>query len=185
LSKTIYAFELLQDRYDVFFRTNLSSMIRVPYFDQFVQDRSHIGYSGNFVWTDALRADLEFHHRIGPDKSIKSLTELDAYPGNTFVSGSGFFLNAAEVRSLVQRKQQIRYDIIDDVSIGLMFSEHELLRDFTVKFFPQNSVAEIERRIFESSAPHVRLEHFPLEKAQDLWEHIKDGQMWKASPHSP
>lgn len=78
LSKTIYAFELLQDKYDVFFRTNLSSLIRVPYFDQFVQEKSHICYSGSGVWQDALRADLEYHNKIGPDKSIKSLDELDA-----------------------------------------------------------------------------------------------------------
>jgi len=181
LSKTVYAFELLQGRYDVFFRTNLSSVIRVPYFDQFVQGRSHIGYSGSSVWADALRADLEFHDRIGPDKSIKSLAELDTYPGNTFISGSGYFLNAAEVKSLVQRKNQIRYDIIDDVAIGLMFSEYESLPDFSVKVSPRDSITEIKSRIRRTSAAHVRLEHFPLDRAQDLWEHIESGQLWKVS----
>jgi hypothetical protein len=181
LSKTMHAFELLQDRYDVFYRTNLSSLIRVPYFDQFVQGRSHIGYSGSWVWTDALREGLELHGRIGPDKSIKSLAELDAYPGNTFISGSGYFLNAAEVKSLVQRKHKIRYDIIDDVAIGLMFSDYELLPDFSVAVFPQDSITEIKSRIRRSSAAHVRLQHFPLDRARDLWEHIESGQLWKVS----
>ncbi len=179
LSKTIYAFELLQDRYDVFFRTNLSSLIRVPYFDQFVQSKSHIGYSGSWVWGDALRASLELHGSIGPDKSIKSLADLDAYPGNTFISGSGYFLNAAEVKSLVQRKHQIRYDIIDDVAIGLMFSDYELLPDFTVAISPRDSITEIKSRIRKSSAAHVKLVNFPTERAQDLWDHIRSGQLWK------
>jgi hypothetical protein len=181
LSKTIYAFELLQGQYDVFFRTNLSSLIRVPYFDRFVQGKE-IGYSGSYVWTDALRSDLEFHDRIGPDKSIKSLAELDAYPGNTFISGSGFFLNATEAKSLVQRKHQIRYDIIDDVSIGLMFSDHELLPDFTVSVSPQDSITEIKSQIYRSGAAHVRLANFPLSGARDLWRHIEDGQLWKVHP---
>jgi hypothetical protein len=181
LSKTIYAFELLQDRYDVFFRTNLSSLIRVPYFDQFVQSKSHIGYSGSWVWGDALRASLELHGSIGPDKSIKSLADLDAYPGNTFISGSGYFLNAAEVKSLVQRKHQIRYDIIDDVAIGLMFSDYELLPDFTVAISPRDSITEIKSQIRKSSAAHVKLVNFPTERAQDLWDHIRGGQLWKVS----
>jgi hypothetical protein len=183
LSKTVYAFELLQGQYDVFFRTNLSSLIRVPYFDQFVQGRTNIGYSGSYVWTDALRSDLEFHDRIGPDKSIKSLAELDAYPGNTFISGSGYFLNATEAKSLVQRKHQIRYDIIDDVSIGLMFSDHELLPDFTVSVSPQDSITEIESQICKSGAAHVRLENFTLDRARDLWRHIESGHLWKVHPN--
>ena len=73
LSKTIYALELLQDKYDVFFRTNLSSVIRLPYFDRFVQDKKKIIYSGSLVWRDGLREDLENNHKVGPGKSIRSL----------------------------------------------------------------------------------------------------------------
>jgi len=156
LSKTIHAFELLQDRYDVFFRTNLSSMIRVPYFDRFVQDTPDIMYSGGAIWRDALRDNLIFHDRIGPGKSIPSLEELKGYPGNTFVSGAGFFLSAAEVKTLVERKHEIRYDIVDDVSIGLMFPDHQYLPDFRVTVFRQDSIAEIKSRIRRSKAPHVR-----------------------------
>ncbi len=104
LSKTIYALELLHDRYDVFFRTNLSSLIKISAFESYVQSRSSIGYSGAWVWADGLRRDLLHHNRIGADKSIKTLSELDSYAGNSFISGSGYFLNAEEARSLVRRK---------------------------------------------------------------------------------
>lgn len=179
LRKTIYAFELLQDRYDVYFRTNLSSVIRLPLFDHFVQAKSRFCYSGCGVWKDALRDALVEQNRIGPDKSIRSLTELEEYPGNTFISGSGFFLNAEEVRSLVQRKHRIRYDIIDDVAIGLMMVEHQWLPGFSVTVSPQESVNEIKKRIRHSDAAHVRLVHFPVEKARRLWEHMKYGQLWQ------
>lgn len=182
LSKTVYAFELLQDNYDVFFRTNLSSLIRVPMFDDFVQNKKDLVYSGSLVWQDGLRADLQFQSKIGGDKSIRSMDELADYPGNTFISGSGYFLNAREVKSLAQRKRQVRYDIIDDVSVGLMFEEHECLPGFTTIVTPDQSITEIKNQIRESNAGHVRLEHFPLEKAQELWDHMSLGQLWGTVP---
>lgn len=177
LSKTIYAFEMLQDEYDVFFRTNLSSMLKISNFDHFVQSRNPIRYSGAAVWTDALREDLLVHDRIGPGKSIKSLAELESYAGNTFISGSGYFLSAEEVKSLVRRKHQIRYDIIDDVSIGLMFAEHELLPGFSITVTADQPIYEIKNRIVESTACHIRVQHFPLKKAQELWREIEHGQL--------
>lgn len=184
LSTTVHAFELLQGRYDIYFRTSLCSMIRVPYFDQFTQDKSHIIYSGSAVRADALREALVSNDSIGPDKSIESLSELDGYPGNTFVSGSGYFLSDQEVKSLVQRKHQIRYDITDDISMGLMFSDYEYLAGFSLIVSPQESIAEIKSRIRNSNAPHVGLTHFPLAKALSLWEHIKHGQLWKVAAGS-
>jgi len=179
LSKTIYAFELLQDQYDVFFRTNLSSMIRLPYFDQLVQDKPDILYSGGFVWGNFLRQNLVRNQRIGPDSNIRSLSELDTFPGNTFISGSGYLVSAAEVKSLVERKHEFRYDIADDVSVGLMLAEHEYLPGFSIAVSPQESIAEIKNQIRASNAPHVRLTRFPLEKARSLWQHIQNGQLWQ------
>ena len=179
LSKTIHAFELLQDRYDVFFRTNLSSMIRVPYFDRFVQDKPDIMYSGGAVYRDELRDNLVFHDLVGPAKSIPSLDALNEYPGNTFVSGAGFFLSAGEVKFLLQRKHHLRYDIVDDVSIGLMFPHHEELPGFRVTVTQPESIAGIKSRIRRSNAPHVRLENFSLQKAKDWWEHIQHGELWQ------
>ena len=180
LSKTVHALELLQDHYDVFFRTNLSSLIRVSQFDHFVQNKKDLVYSGTWVWNDGLRKDLQNHNRIGPDKSIKSLSELDEYPGNSFISGSGYFLNADEVRSLIRRKHQIRYDIIDDVSMGLMFSEYEVLRGFSLTLKQSQSLSEMKSSIRKSTAPHVRIVHFPLDRARALWREMEQGQLWKS-----
>jgi len=186
LSKTIHALEVLQGRYDVFFRTNLSSIIRVPYFDRFVQDRPDIAYAGGSVWSDALRADLTVKGKIGPQQSIRSLSELDSFPGNSFASGSGYFLGAAEAASLVQRKSRVRYDIVDDVSVGLMFPCCEYLPGFGLTVSPAESIAEIKNRIRDSGASHIRLEHFPLDKAQRLWKNIQHGQLWMVeSPGEP
>jgi len=184
LSKTMHAFERLQDTYDVFFRTNLGTLIRLPRFDAFVQARERIIYSGAAVWTDALRNDALVHDRIGPEKSIKSLSELDGYPGNSFVSGSGYFMSAPEVRTLVRNKHRLRYDLVDDVSVGLMMPEHELLPDVSLTVQPRLPTPDILHRIRESDAIHVRLEHFPLDAAQALWREIRNGELWRVAPDS-
>jgi hypothetical protein len=179
LSKTLYALEQLQNSYDVFFRTNLSSIIRIGSFDEFVQNRDHIRYSGEFAWSDHLRQDLLHHHRVGPEKSIKSLKELEEYEGNTFLSGCGYFLNCAEAKSLVQRKDRIRFDIVDDVSIGLMFREHDVLRGFSLIVSPEQPVCDIMQVIHQSSACHIRLQHFPPDQAQDLWKELENCAIWE------
>jgi hypothetical protein len=85
----------------------LSSVIKISAFENFVQNKADICYSGAYAWTDALRQGLLYHDKIGPDKSIKSLAELDHFQGNTFISGSNYFLNAAEAKSLIARKGEI------------------------------------------------------------------------------
>ena len=178
LSKTMHAFEVLQDKYDVFFRTSLSGLIRLPQFDDFVQTKHRITYSGTAVWVDALRNDLLAHNRIGPDKSIKSLAELDPYAGNTFISGSGYFLSASEVQTLVRNKARLRYDIVDDVAVGLMLSTYEVLPDFSLTVPSHLPIPDILHLIRHSTASHIRLEHFPLDHAQALWTHIQNGELW-------
>lgn len=179
LSKTIYALELLGGGYDVFFRTNLSSIIKLSAFDRFVQAKSAICYSGAFVWVDALRRDLLLHDRVGPGKSIESLSELDEYEGNTFVSGSGFFLNAEEAEILVRRKDELRYDIVDDVAVGLMLSRHEVLPRFTQVVRPGGPVSGMVEAIRKTSACHIRLQHFPLTTARELWTALRGCEVWR------
>lgn len=179
LSKTVYALELLHDEYDVFFRTNLSSLIKIPEFDSYVQSRKSICYSGTWVWTDSLRKDLIYHNRIGPQQSIKSLSELDSYEGNTFISGSGYFLSSEEAKSLVRRRKSIRYDIVDDVSVGLMFSKHEHLPEFSSCITPDKSIDEIMHIIRNTKACHIRLQHFPLNLAETLWHQLSNDRIWE------
>jgi hypothetical protein len=178
LRKTIYALELLHDKYDVFFRTNLSSMIKVSAFDSYVQSRKSICYSGAWVWTDSLRQDLINNNKVGPHKSIKSLSELDSYEGNTFISGSGYFLNSEEAKSLVRRKKTIRYDIIDDVSVGLMLEKHELLPEFSICITPEKSADQIMHIIRKTKACHIRLQHFPQNVAETLWHQLSNDRIW-------
>lgn len=179
LTKTVYAFELLHERYDVFFRTNLSSFIKISAFEAYVQSRESIGYSGAWIWKEALRDDLIAHNKVGPDKSIKTLSELNEYKGNTFFSGAGYFLSAEEARILVQRKGSIRYDIIDDVSIGLMFDKYEHIPDLSTIVEPSMPANEIVRIIQTSTSPHIRLQHFPVEIAQEVWCELKNDPIWK------
>jgi hypothetical protein len=179
LSKTVFALEYLQDYYDVFFRTNLSSVIRLSRFDDFVQNKQSICYSGALVWENMLRDDLINYNQIGPDKSIESLAELADYPGNTFISGSGFFLNKQEARWIVQNKQKIRYDIPDDVAIGLMLTKHEILPGFTLIIRPEISVDDMDKMVINSRGCQIRLQHFPLGVAQAFWDQFKTTDLWR------
>jgi hypothetical protein len=181
LSKIVYAFEKLRSSYDVFFRTNLSSMIHMPNFRNFLNRKEKIIYSGSGVWEDSLRSDLIFRKKVGNDQSIKSLEELEDYQGNTFISGSAYFMNAEEVDSLLKQKSKIRYDIIDDVSIGLMMSQHENLKGFTLNLKNDLSIEEISKKLYSENYCHVRLQHFPLYKAQTVWSLISEEQLQKGN----
>jgi hypothetical protein len=105
--------------------------------------------------------ELWHSNTIGANKSIKSLLELDKYEGGTFVSGSAYFPHSKEVKRLVKRKKQIRYDIVDDVSVGLMFSKHEVLSLFSLPVFPDTPVSDIISMIRQRVASHIRPEPFP------------------------
>jgi len=179
LSKTVHALDVLAGDYDVFFRTNLSSMLKVPGFAAFVEDQPEPGYAATWVWDDGLRADLEHWNWVGPDKSIRDLAELDEYPGNTFLSGSGFFLGAAEAASLVDRRDRLRYDVADDVAIGLMFEHHRQLPGFSMVVTDALEPAEMMDRIRRSDATHVRLQHLPIEIARALWVEMERDPLWK------
>ncbi|MEO0545023.1 MAG: hypothetical protein AAFY99_14495 [Pseudomonadota bacterium] len=179
LSKTIHALELLENNYDLFFRTNLSGLIKISAFDRFVQSKDEFIYSGSWVWGDSLRDDLLHHEKVGPGKSIADLSELDDFEGNTFVSGAGYFINAAEARSLVARKDQLRYDIVDDVSVGLMFSRHELLLGFSEIAQPDQPAEVIADLVRNGRACHIRFQQFSPLLAERVWRLLKDDEAWR------
>jgi hypothetical protein len=178
LTKTIHAFDVLADRYDVFFRTNLSSIVMLSAFDRFVQSSTDLAYSGQFVWRDALRSHLIDHQMVGDDRSVTELSELDSYPGNSFVSGSGFLLRADEARSLVERRHQLRYDLPDDVAIGLMFEQAGQLSRFSETLRPESTINEMLHQITTTSAAHLRLQHLPVERAMALWRYVGTARLW-------
>lgn len=178
LSKTIYAFEQLVEKYDLFFRTNLSSMIHLPNFERLIESKVRIIYSGYGVWKDALRRDLVVKGKVGPGKSIKMIEELDSFPGNTFISGSAFFLNKTEIYKLLKNKHRIRYDLVDDVSIGLMMSESEYLPRFTLRILKTEPLDQMLEKIAKDDYCHIRLQHFPVEIAIKLWDEVKKNKFW-------
>jgi hypothetical protein len=178
LSKTIHAFDELSDDYDVFFRTNLSSMVMLSRFDRLVQSTADIGYAGGLVWGDALRDAVVQHGYVGSGRSVAHISELDQYPGNSFVSGSGFLLNKAEAKHLVERRDQLRYDLPDDVAIGLMLEQCRVLNGFTQIIEPSASIIEMVERVEKTSATHLRLQHFPVERAMGLWRYVHDMRLW-------
>lgn len=172
LSKTIYSFKKLQNEYDIFFRTNLSSMVHITNLIKYIENHKII-YSGFYVWGNALRRDLQYHKKIGPNKSIQNLDELQGYPGNTFISGSAYFINSQELTSILENEHKIRYDIIDDVSVGLMIKNHESLdrkyhlciRSSDVDDNGDDNVYNLIKRKIEKGVFHIRLQHFPTKIA--------------------
>jgi hypothetical protein len=178
LSKTVYAYELLQERYDVFFRTNLSSMIHTDRFEKLVESKDTVIYSGGSVWANSLRANLVSYGLVGSGQAIKSLEELDSYASDTFVSGAAFFLGVAEVKHLMTNKKDIRYDIIDDVSIGLLMPDFEVLPKFTLILKREQDVEEMLDKLSARNYSHVRLQQFSVEKAQQLWQELNRLKYW-------
>ncbi len=172
LSKTVYAFELLKDKVDIIFRTNLSSLLNLDKLEAYIQANDII-YSGAYVWHNALRENLIYYGLIGPTKSIKTLGELDDYEGNTFISGCGYFLNKHELNNIIDKKHLIRYDLIDDIAIGLMCKAYKILDDFLIKIIISDTREDIIKKL-DKDYIHIRLEHLPLEKAQMVYHIVKE-----------
>ena len=161
LQKTIYAFEKIQHKYDVFFRTNLSSIINIDSLEKYITNNKVI-YSGGIIWHNSLRENIKEYNLID------DISELDSYPGNTFISGSGFLLNRDEVRNLIKQKNKIRFDIVDDVSIGLMMSKYQDIPHFTEIIISGTSLKDKIKQINKNRI-HTRLQHITLKEAQKLW----------------
>lgn len=176
LSKTVFSFKLLRDKYDIFFRTNLSSMIIVNNILDYINN-NNICYSGFYVWGNALRSNLICRNLVGKNSSIKDISDLQEYPGNTFISGSGYFLNSTEVDDIVKNEEKIRYDIIDDVSIGLMIEKHKCIDiKYHLKVRENDTVNDIilwiNKHITEKGF-HIRTENFSNDKVLELYNVLK------------
>jgi len=171
LTKTICAFDKLVDKYDIFFRTNLSSFIKLDKLFEYVQNNNII-YSGILCWENALRENLLYYNKIGYDKSIKNLDELVEYPGNTFFSGSGFFLNQDEVRYIINNKNIIRYDIVDDISIGLLFKNYTQIKMNQLIINNDSDLDESVKSIKSTNAFWIRFQHLKLEVAKVIYNNL-------------
>lgn len=170
LSKTMYAFKQLQHEYDAFFRTNLSSMVNLAELTNIVNLTDPVIYSGGMIWPDKLRQNMILNNRVGPGKAIKTIDELADYKSNTFISGCGYLIGPEQVAYLIANENLIRYDLSDDVAVGLMLTEHKYLPSFTLILTPTMSIKQMTDKLINAQYAHVRLQHFPLEKAHELWQ---------------
>ena len=134
LSKTIYAFEKLKNKYDIFYRTNLSSIPHLTNLISYVNNYN-INYSGFNIWWDWIRNQIREVYGLPYNKCIKTILDLSIYKGNSFVGGSGVFLNYNEVALILKQKHLIRYDIVDDLSIGLLLDKcHDIQKYNRIEF---------------------------------------------------
>lgn len=179
LSKTLHALEVLAGDYDVFFRTNLSSIVMLPALDHYVQTHDDLCYSGAVVWSDALRENITVHGLVGPDRAVRSLSELDEWTGNTFVSGAGFLLNADEATHLVSLRSRAVWSLPDDVAIGLMLDRHRVLDGFGHLIVPETPIASMAEAVESTKAAHIRLQRFPIERARALWRYLERSRPWE------
>ena len=173
LSKTIFSFEKLVGKYDVYLRTNLSSYIKIDKLVEYIQSNNII-YSGLWCWNNALRENLLLNKRIGLDKSIKTLEELDKYPGNTFFSGSCFFLNKDEVKQIIENKDIIRYDIVDDVSIGLLLKDYTHIISNHLVITNDSDIDASVKAIQSIDGFWIRLQYLTVEKAKLLYNKLRN-----------
>lgn len=108
-------------KYEVVFRTNLSSYIDIPVFLKFIESntlsvRSYEGFRGE---THLLR------ERIYVNKIFMRLSRFAKYGERiSFISGSGMFLGADATKALqFYSGYKNKINIIDDVKIGWILNE--------------------------------------------------------------
>jgi hypothetical protein len=117
LEKTIEAIEIsmedLFDDFDYLVRTNISTVCNV-FLLKYVLQKHPFDYGGskifNLSWIDPLCGIV--------DKS---------YFGLNYISGTGIVLSKKACCLLLSQKDEIKLDVIDDVSIGLFFRDHEII----------------------------------------------------------
>ena len=114
LYKTITALEYLfqKNEYDFVIRSNISTIIHIPNLLQYLQmiPNNNIYTSSNFLnikWID---------HNSGIHNT--------SLFGTIFASGISITLSKDTTQFLIKNKDKLRYDIVDDVSIGLFFKTY-------------------------------------------------------------
>ena len=88
-----------------------------------------------------------------------------------------YFINSNEVSKVLSFNDKIRYDIVDDVSMGLYLEKSKKLNGFTMIIYKNQDIDIIIDKIVNfknKGGCHIRVQHFPKEKAQELWEKISN-----------
>ena len=139
LDKTIKAFDIIHNKlkleYDFIFRTNISTFIHfentLSYLTKFVNPKTEMYYIGPPVTLQWIDRTCGIN-----DKT---------YWGTTYCSGTCIILSFSLVENMVNNREKIHYNIIDDVSIGHYVSRVENVKRINIgtgrfSFKPHNLI---------------------------------------------
>lgn len=121
LDKTIKAFQYIEDndnyKFDYLIRSNISTIVDFDLLTEYLQDTS-IEYGGGLKNT------------ITGDKNHPDLENL------IYASGTAIILSRSSLKEFLNKKQNLRKDLIDDVSIGVIMRDH--LQNIKQHYIPEN-----------------------------------------------
>ena len=112
--KTIQAIEYAVKhlKFDYIIRTNMSTIINI---------HALITYCSTLPKTNVYTGgNMLTIHWIDKKSGIKDKT----YWGTNFISGTSIIMSCDVACSIIKNKSKIKYDIIDDVAIGIYIKEH-------------------------------------------------------------
>jgi hypothetical protein len=156
LNETIMAMDLIKREqlpgadFVHFLRTNLSSFLRFPLLLSFlsrIRDRAY------------LYAGYRIKNPLAPP----------------FASGAGFLLNRASYDLLVKEQHQLRFDLIDDVAVGLFMQERNIVVAPAITFclIEQATLAKDFRFPFCNKGHFLfRVKTEDQELDLNIWKHL-------------
>ena len=182
LSKTIYALSILQNKYDIFLRTNITTILHIPNIISYINNNNII-YSGPRCYDNILRKFLYLKHY--------SIEDFKLYKSNTFMGGVFIFINNNEVNHILKNKHLIRYDQADDLAIGLMMKNYnkipfEMFYPFRGSNIDSNNIENINyyKNILDkldyNSILSLAIKHYPHDKSnivKELYNLIKNNYL--------
>jgi hypothetical protein len=111
LAKTVKALEWASDHYDYVWRTNLSSVLDFDGLYQYCLNISkNTGFYGGYIG--------KYQHST--NILLKKEGVWGNYQFSHFASGAGFLMSRDVVEYLMENQSLLRWDLIDDVAIGLL-----------------------------------------------------------------
>lgn len=119
LEKTVKAFQYIENHYkfDYVIRSNISTIVDFDLLTEYLQG-TPIQYGGGLK------------NIINGDKNHPDLENL------VYASGTSIIFSRTVLKEFLNKKQHIRNDLIDDVSIGLLMRDH--LPNITQHYIPEN-----------------------------------------------
>lgn len=120
LAKTIFCFELFVDKYDYIVRSNISTVINFDALKKYLNENK-INYGGYVLYTT---------------KTSKFYNVAEKHLNIEYVGGTSITLNNNVLKNIIKNKNKLDYEVIDDVSIGLLLNnmlvQPENIRKFVI-----------------------------------------------------